>query len=127
MNASEREAIEATASEVVQASYAVSNSLGAGFLERVYENALAVELRHRGVEFIQQPPLVIRYRGVVVGDYRPDFLVGGCIVELKCVDEFCNEHVAQCLNYLRATDFHLALLINFQRPRVDVRRVVREL
>ena len=128
MNASERDTIEAVATEIVQAAYAVSNELGAGFLEKVYENAMAVELRFREIQFSQQPPLIIRYRGVVVGDFKPDLLVEHhVIVELKCVENFSREHVAQCLNYLRATGLHLALLVNFQKPKVDIKRIVLDL
>ena len=110
---------------IIGCAYAVSNELGAGFLEKVYENALAHELRKAGLRVEQQRPLRVRYDGVIVGDYTADLLVEGCImVELKVVKEFTNVHLAQCVNYLKATGLTLCLLINFAKPRVDVRRVV---
>src|SRR5690606_1092966 len=102
-----------------------SNTLGAGFLEKVYRNALAYELNQRGIDVSAEERLKVRYKGVVVGDYCADLLVAGrLIVELKCVEAFAEEHLAQCLNYLKATGLRLALLINFQKPKVEVKRVV---
>lgn len=119
------EDVETIARQVIGAACDVSNELGAGFLEKVYENALAEELRLRGIPAVTKKRLVVRYKGVVVGDYSPDLLVDQrVIVELKCAQAIGPEHVAQCLNYLKATGIRRALLINCQRPRVEVRRVV---
>ena len=99
--------------------------LGAGFLEKVYENALLHELQLRGLKVDPQKPIGVTYKGKGVGDYVPDLLVDDhLVVELKCVDSLLPEHLAQCLNYLKATGLHLALLFNFQRPKVEVKRVV---
>ena len=120
-----REEMDKLSERIIGCAYAVSNGLGAGFLERVYENALAHELRKAGLRVEQQAPLRVEYEGVIVGEYTADLLVEGCIiVELKAVKELDDVHLAQCLNYLKATGLTLCLLVNFGKPKVDVRRVV---
>jgi len=110
---------------ILGCAYRVSNTLGSGFLEKVYENALAYELGKAGLDTVQQAPLRVTYDGVVVGDYVADLLVEGrVLVELKAVKALDNIHVAQCLNYLRATRLHLCLLLNFGTPKIEVRRLV---
>jgi len=110
---------------VIGCAYRVANTLGVGFLEKVYENALVHELRKAGLEVEQQVPLSVVYDGVVVGEYFADLVVEGCvIVELKHVKAFDNAHVAQALHYLKATKHTLALLVNFGSERVEIRRVV---
>ena len=127
MNADERECLNELARTIIGACYEVSNVLGAGFLEKVYERALAVELRRQGVRVETQVPLKVTYKGEIVGDYAVDILVEGSIlIELKCVECFANEHMAQCINYLTATGLHLAILVNFQRPKVERKRIVRD-
>ena len=125
MSDSEREELNALAQQIVGAVYEVGNVLGAGFLEKVYERALVQELRIRGLNAEPQFPIHVRYKGEMVGEFYADILVEGkLIIELKCVDHLSNEHLAQCLNYLRATDWPLALLVNFQSARVEWKRVV---
>lgn len=110
---------------VVGAAYEVSNVLGAGFLEKVYQRALAHELALRGFAVRNQVPFPVAYKGQPVGDYAADLLVENrLIVELKCADTLSNDHLAQCINYLKAAKLRLALLINFQKPKVEWRRVV---
>ena len=116
---------DAIAEAVIGAAYEVSNALGAGFLEKVYERALARELALRGLNVKSQVSYVIEYKGQCVGEYFADLLVEDkLLVELKCVDCFLNEHIAQCINYLKASGFKLGLLINFQKPRVEWKRVI---
>jgi GxxExxY protein len=111
--------------EVIGAVYEVANVLGAGFLEKVYERALVKELELRGLRARAQAPIRISYKGEPIGEYFADVLVEGkLIVELKCVQQLGNEHLAQCLNYLKATGNTIALLVNFQHPRVEWKRVV---
>jgi GxxExxY protein len=106
--------------------FKVSNTLGAGFLEKVYENALAFEMRRCGLNVLQQHPITVFYEGAVVGDYHADlFINGSVIVELKAVKELTDTHVAQCLNYLKATGVRVCLLVNFAKPKVEIRRLVR--
>jgi GxxExxY protein len=104
--------------------YDVANTLGAGFLEGVYENALAHELRKRGHVVEQQHPISVMYDGIVVGEYCADLLVGSeVIIELKAVKSLDEIHIAQCMNYLRATGKPVCLLINFGSPRVQIKRI----
>ncbi len=111
--------------KIISAAFVVSNSLGCGFLEKVYENALAIELRRRGHEVEQQKAIEVRYRGELVGLYQADLVVDGeIIVELKAVRTLEPVHRAQCVNYLRASGKLVGLLLNFGLPRVDVQRVV---
>jgi GxxExxY protein len=124
----ERASLEALVETVVGAAYEVSNVLGAGFLEKVYERALMQELSLRGLRAATQTPFPIAYKGKNVGAYSADLVVEDrLLVEVKCVEQFSNEHLAQCINYLKASGLHLALLINFRRSRVEWRRVVHEL
>lgn len=125
MDAHEREWMNRLVEKVVGAAYEVANTLGAGVLERVYERALVVELRARGLKAETQVALRVMYKGESVGEYYVDLLVeNSLIVELKCVQVLADEHLAQTLNYLKATGRHVALLINFQHPKVEWRRVV---
>ena len=110
--------------KVIACAFSVSNTLGCGFLEKVYENALAHELRKAGMGVRQQYPVRVTYDGVIVGDYTADLLVEGrALIELKAVRALDNVHLAQCLNYLKATGLRICLLMNFGRPRVEVRRI----
>ena len=103
----------------------MSNTLGAGFLEKVYERALLIELSTRGIRAVAQPSFGVTYKERPVGEYFADILVEGVLViELKCVDHLANEHMAQCLNYLRASGRSLCLLINFQKPKVEWKRII---
>ena len=105
--------------------YVVANTLGSGFLEKVYENALAYELRKSGFLVDQQKGVKVRYDGVVVGGYMVDLLVQKeVLVELKTVKTLDNIHISQCLNYLKATGFKVCLLLNFGTPKVQIRRLV---
>lgn len=123
-----RARLEALAEKVIGAAYEVSNVLGSGFLEKIYERALIEELRLRGIRVQPQAPFPITYKGKHMGCYAADLLVDGCLlVETKCVEQFSSEHLAQCINYLKASGLHLALLINFRHPKVEWRRVVHNL
>ncbi len=111
--------------QVIGCCYRVHNELGAGFLEKVYQNALVVELRELGIPFQQESPLTVHYRGHLVGEYIPDFIVDGkVIVELKAVSDVCASHEVQLVNYLKATGIRIGLLINFGKRVVVKRRVL---
>ncbi|MCA0389059.1 MAG: GxxExxY protein [Bacteroidetes bacterium] len=100
--------------DIIGAFYDVNNSLGHGFLERVYENALALELRSVGMIIEQQKPIKVYYKKQIVGEYFADIIVNDLVIlELKVVDKILREHEAQLLNYLRATDIEVGLLLNF--------------
>jgi GxxExxY protein len=125
MNADERGYNDPLTERVLGAIFEVSNTLGAGFLEKVYERALLRELALRGIRAAAQASIAVMYKGFCVGEYFPDLLVEeSLIVELKCVDRVGNEHIAQCLNYLKATGRTVCLLVNFQKPKVEWKRIV---
>jgi GxxExxY protein len=111
--------------KIIGCAYTVANTLGCGFLEKVYENALAHELRKEGLVVLQQAGVNVIYDGVVVGEYVSDLLVENeILVELKAVKALDNIHMAQCMNYLKATGLQVCLLINFGSPRIEVKRVL---
>ena len=113
---------------VIGCAYRVSSGLGCGFFEKVYENALVHELRKDGLHLEQQKRFNILYDGVNVGEYIADLVVGNAvIVETKAVQAIEKIHVAQCLNYLKATGLKLGLVLNFGTTRVSVKRVVNRL
>lgn len=110
---------------VLGCAFQVMHRLGCGFLEKVYENALAYELRKVGLHVAQQHAMVIRYDDISVGEYVADLLVEGqLLVELKAVKALEGIHSAQCINYLKATGLRLCLLLNFGKTRVEVQRIV---
>lgn len=110
---------------VLSAIFEVSNTLGAGFLEKVYERALLRELALRNLSATPQASFAVTYKGQSVGEYFADILVEDVlVVELKCVERLASEHTAQCLNYLKASGRTVCLLVNFQKPKVEWRRIV---
>jgi GxxExxY protein len=126
-NQLDRADLDQLTEKVIGAAYAVSNVLGCGFLEKVYENAMLHELRKAGLAVQQQHPMQVFYNGVVVGDYVADLLVEEkLLVELKAVKELDEIHLAQCYNYLKATGLPVCLLMNFGKPKVDVKRIVNK-
>ncbi|NOZ71579.1 MAG: GxxExxY protein [Chloroflexi bacterium] len=111
-----------TTNLIIKAFYTVYNTLGYGFLEKVYERAMVIELRKLELEVIPQAPIVVFYDGQAVGEYNADLLVESCvIVELKAVRALAPEHEAQLLNYLKATVHEVGLLLNFG-PKPQVKR-----
>lgn len=121
MNASD---LDGLTERVIGCAYRVSNYLGVGFVEKVYENALAHEMRKNGLRVVQQHPIKVIYENVVVGEFFADLLVEErVLVELKAVSDLASEHLAQALNYLRATGLDACLLINFGRARIRVRHL----
>jgi GxxExxY protein len=111
--------------QVIGAAFRVHNALGHGFLEKVYENALAHELRRMSIRADQQRRIEVRYDGVVVGDYIADFVVDErVLVEIKAARALDDAHSAQCLNYLAATRLNVCLLLNFGK-RVEIKRLIR--
>lgn len=116
---------DALTEKIIGAAYSVANILGFGFLEKVYENALAVELKALGMKVEQQKPVSVFYKGVNVGDYIADLLVeDSVLIELKSVKTLSDIHKSQLLNYLVATNKSVGLLINFGSPRIEIKRVL---
>lgn len=125
MNTNEHESLNKLVEAVVGAAYEVSNVLGCGFLEKVYERALARELVLRGLRVETQVSYPVAYKKQCVGEYLADLLVEDqLLVELKCADSLSSEHMAQSINYLKASNLRLALLINFQKPKVEWKRII---
>ena len=99
---------------ILKAFYKVYNTLGYGFLEKVYERSMIIELTKLGLNIEQQKNIKVYYDFNQVGDYYADLLVNGLvIIELKAAENICEGHEAQLLNYLRATDIEVGLLLNF--------------
>ncbi|MCB9430516.1 MAG: GxxExxY protein [Ardenticatenaceae bacterium] len=114
--------------EIIGCGFKVSNTLGVGFLEKVYENALAHEIRKAGFAVAQQHPIQVYYDRIVVGEYVADLLVEGLvIVELKAIKQLTVIEDAQCLNYIRATNVPICLLLNFGKPKMGIERFVHPL
>ncbi|MGB3713184.1 MAG: GxxExxY protein [Candidatus Promineifilaceae bacterium] len=113
-------------SAIIGAFYDVYNELGYGFLEKVYENALAHELQKRGHHVQQQAPIDVTYNGLLVGSYFADLLVDEAVIlELKAAKAIAEEHEAQLLNYLKATEIDVGLILNFG-PEPQVKRKIFE-
>ena len=113
---------------IIGCALTVLHALGTGFLEKVYENALVHELRKSGLAVLPQHRMVVRYDGIVVGDYAVDLLVERIVlVELKVAKGIDEIDRAQCLNYLKATGLHLCLPLNFGKPRLEIKRIVLDL
>ncbi len=111
---------------IVGAAMEVHRTLGSGFLEAVYQAALAHELKLRDIPFEEQVRLPVHYKDVLVGEYVADFVVDGKIIlELKAVTDFNDAHRAQAINYLAATGCQLAILLNFGAPKLQQERLIR--
>jgi GxxExxY protein len=105
--------------------FEVSRTLGSGFLEKVYENALIIELRKRKIKAENQVPIKVRYKNTVVGEYFADIIVQDkVILELKAIEHLSKLHEAQILNYLKATGIQVGLLVNFKHPKAEIKRFV---
>ena len=103
-----------TTGQIIKAFYKVYNTLGYGFLERIYENALFLELQEMNLKVARQAPIQVFYKNQAVGEYFADLIVENCvIVELKAVENILKTHEAQLLNYLKATEIEVGLLLNF--------------
>ena len=105
--------------------FEVNRELGAGFLEKVYENALLIELANKGLEAENQVPIKVGYKGKEVGEYYADIVVEHqVILEVKAVDSLQKVDEAQLLNYLKATGYKIGLLVNFSHPKAEIRRFI---
>jgi GxxExxY protein len=112
--------------KALEACFEVAKELGAGFLESVYEKALVVALRQKGLSAKEQVPLAVKFRGHVVGEFFADILLEDkVIIELKAARALTTEHQAQIINYLNATGIEVGLLVNFGNPRLEYKRLHR--
>jgi GxxExxY protein len=112
--------------EIIGACFEVHNQLGPGFLEAVYQEALIYELGYRQIPFIKEKRLDVFYKGLKLEKfYIADFICfDKIILEIKANDGLADEHITQVLNYLRATNYRLGLLINFGTPKVQIKRII---
>ena len=111
---------------IIGCAFQVSNELGAGFLESVYENAMLVALKEEGIAAISQKPIKVTFRGQDVGTFFADLLVEEkVLVELKAAKAIAPEHQAQTINYLKATGIEVGLLMNFGNPKLEHKRFTR--
>jgi len=110
--------------KIIKAFYTVYNKLGYGFLEKVYENALVIELKKLGLNILQQQKIMVKYNGSNVGEYFADLVINKVIIiELKAAEGLVEEHKNQLINYLKATDKEVGLLLNFGK-KPQVKRVI---
>ena len=110
--------------KIIKAFYKVNNTLGFGFLEKIYENSIVIELRKMGCKVLQQKNIKVYYESEEVGDYYADLLVDDLvIVELKAAETLHEEHEAQLINYLKATEIEVGLLLNFGEKAEFKRKV----
>ena len=110
--------------KIISGAYKVSNTLGIGFVEKVYENALFHEMKKNDLQVVRQHPVKVKYDNVIVGEFFLDLLVNDLVIlELKAVSNLIDDHVAQALNYLRATNLPACLLINFGQKKIQIRRL----
>jgi GxxExxY protein len=111
--------------QIIGAAFEVHNELGFGFLEKVYENALLMELRTRSVNVAAQPEIPVSYKGQVIGTYYGDLLVAGAVlVEIKALATLTPVHEQQLLHYLKATGIKIGLLLNFGTKRLQMKRLI---
>ena len=111
---------------IIKCAFQVSNELGAGFLESVYEKAMVVALNDEGITAVAQKPIEVTFRNQAVGTFFADLLVEDMVlVELKAAKAIAPEHQAQVINYLKATGIDVGLLINFGNPRLEYKRFTR--
>lgn len=117
---------EELTSNILAACFEVSNELGAGFLESVYEKAVLIALNEKGLKVVSQVPIEVCFRGQKVGHFFADLLIEDVvIVEIKAVKELSPEHQAQIINYLKASGIEIGLLVNFAKPKLEYRRLHR--
>lgn len=113
--------------KIINAAMEVSNTIGAGFTENVYDKAMQIELDLRGIHFSSQKEFNVFYKTKEVGHFIPDLFVDNrLIVELKATESIANEHLAQVLNYLKASGNKLGLILNFGKPKLQIKRVIYE-
>jgi len=116
---------EDTTGKIIGAAFEVHDQLGYGFLERVYQRALQVELLRRGAKAELEKRMQVHYKGAVVGDYDSDVLVDSCVaVEIKVASEYDKRDEAQLLKELKATELKVGMLVNFGRTKVEYKRLV---
>ena len=110
---------------IISCAFEILNSLGHGFHEKPYENSLVVEMKYRGIPFVQQPRFPVVYREVQVSEYVPDLIAyESVIIDAKVIDRITDHEVGQMLNYLRISGLPVGLILNFKHSKLEFRRVI---
>lgn len=111
--------------EIVNMAFEVLNTLGHGLFEKVYENALCVELKLRNIPFNKQKRFLVEYKGITVGEYIPDLIIyDKIIVEIKTIDKITNHERGQVINYLKLTGFRLGIILNLKKRKLEWERII---
>jgi GxxExxY protein len=127
LTGAQRTELNRIAKMVIGCAYEVGKHLKYGYLEKVYENALSYEIGKTGLKVEQQKNIIIKYKDTVVGNYVADLLIeNSLLIELKTAKAIDQTHIAQCLNYLTATDLRICLLINFGESKIEFKRLVHK-
>ena len=112
--------------KIIQACFDVSNELGTGFLESVYKNALLIMLNQYGLTAKDEVPIAVQFRGMKFGQFYADIVVENkVLIELKAISNLKSEHKAQVINYLKASELDVGLLVNFGKPKIEIRRLFK--
>lgn len=110
--------------QIMGCAMTVLNTLGHGFNEKVYENALAVELKEKNIPFTIQPQFIVKYKDFAVGTYIPDMIVfNKIVIEMKTIDKITNHEKGQLLNYLKTTRLKVGLVLNFKNSKLEWQRI----
>lgn len=120
----ERDQLDRLTQKIIGLAIDVHKRLGPGFIEKIYEKALACELRRAGIKFYEQADIKVKYKNLDLGCQRVDFMMDGVILELKSVSEINEIHEAQMLSYLKTADKRVGLILNFAKKKLDIKRMV---
>ena len=121
----ERQKLDQITEKIIGIAMKIHNKLGPGFVEKIYEKAMAYEFKKEKIQFSEQSEIKVKYEQIELGYQRVDFLVEEkVIVELKCVAELSNIHFAQMLSYLKTTDKRVGLILNFAEKKLGIKRIV---
>jgi len=111
--------------KIIELAIKIHKKLGPGFVEKIYEKALSLELKKADIKFVAQKVIKVEFEGVLLGDQRVDFMVEDkVIIELKTVSELNNTHQAQMISYLKTANKKVGLLLNFARPQLEIKRIM---
>jgi len=125
INEGNKHPFEKLSNTVIGAAIDVHKELGPGFLESIYEEALKIQLAEHGIQFESQKEVTVKFHGMEVGKQRMDLVIENQIIlELKAVKELLDIHMAQLRSYLKATGLKVGLLINFSKPKIEIKRIV---
>ncbi|MEW5758184.1 MAG: GxxExxY protein [Candidatus Omnitrophota bacterium] len=124
----DKQQLDELSNKVIGIAIEVHKHLGPGFVEKIYQTALAYEFDKLNIRHNKEKEIQVKYKELYIGSQRIDFLIGDLIIlELKCVSEINDIHLAQTISYLKAVDVKLGLILNFAKPRLEIKRVVNNI